>query len=274
MNEKGLLLAISCVALSFGTLAQNKPSTDETKLRTPDLKGEYLGQKKPGLTPELFAPNFISTEYSETDPFFHPNGKEFYYTMEGENGYMNIIVSKLEDGKWTNPKPLPIPNKESFGTAITGGGSNLYFASIDLISENDSRTEYNLWVMEREGDGWGNPKPLGPGINTPDALEMLPSIADDGTLYFKRFSFEDDTEKIYYAERENGQYMEAKLFEAEFNLKYNIEDPFMSPDESFVTFTAKISDRPRPYISFKDDLGEWLVNPEGHGWYLRRCNIP
>lgn len=162
--------------------------------------GEYIDPEKPDLSARLFAPDFISTDNAEKAAFFHPNGKEFYFTREGEDGFTHIMFSKRDGSTWTAPEVLPIPNKESFRAFVTKDGLRMYFASIDSINEQDSRREYNIWVMDRANDGWENPRPLGAEINTPDALEMHPSVADDGTLYFKRLNFQDETEKIFYAE--------------------------------------------------------------------------
>jgi hypothetical protein len=44
------------------------------------LKGPYLGQKPPGMMPELFAPGFVSTEsHREYSCTFIPDGKEFHF---------------------------------------------------------------------------------------------------------------------------------------------------------------------------------------------------
>lgn len=228
---------------------------DQGKARSIELKGKYLGQKKPSLTPELFAPNFISTEYSEISAFLHPNGNEFYYTI-AKYGTLTIMVSKLEGGKWSKPQPLR--DADGMGPVVTKDGLKLYFGSIELINENDSRTEPNLWVMERDGDSWADPKPLSSEVNTPDGGEWFPSIADDGTLYFKRSNFMEGVEKIYYTESKNGRYQKPKLLEAAFNLKYNVEDPFMAPDKSYVIFNPGGPDLFGPmHISFRDDEGNW-----------------
>ena len=46
----------------------------------PTLKGPYLGQKPPGMTPEIFAPGVISTGYHEVGgPAFTPDLSEIYF---------------------------------------------------------------------------------------------------------------------------------------------------------------------------------------------------
>ena len=45
----------------------------------PVHKGPYLGQKPPGMTPEVFAPGIISTEHKEHSTLaFSPDGTEIF----------------------------------------------------------------------------------------------------------------------------------------------------------------------------------------------------
>ncbi|MEO9482046.1 MAG: hypothetical protein ABJG47_01285 [Ekhidna sp.] len=239
----------------FLILAASFTNAQKTNI---SLEGEYMGQETPDLTAKLFAPDFISTDNSEKAASFHPNGKEFYFTREGEEGLTKIMFSKIIDTKWSLPEALPIPNQESFRAFVTKDGSRMFFASIDLVDEQDSRREYNIWVMDREDSTWKNPRPLDSHINTPDALELHPSVADDGTLYFKRFSFQDETEKIFYSEWKDGQYLQAKPFEAD--LGSFAEDPFISPDESYVIFNPSGPTKfGSMHISFRDDKGNWTT---------------
>lgn len=46
----------------------------------PLLKGPYLGQKPPGSTPELFAPNIISTCNQHGSVYFSDDGREVYFS--------------------------------------------------------------------------------------------------------------------------------------------------------------------------------------------------
>jgi tetratricopeptide (TPR) repeat protein len=71
------------------------------------LQGEYLGQKPPGLKPEVFAPGIVSTrgghEFSCT---FSPDGKEFYF-----NRGPDIFVCRWEKEGWTAPEPAPFNSR-------------------------------------------------------------------------------------------------------------------------------------------------------------------
>ena len=77
----------------------------------PVLTGPYFGQKLPGSTPEMFAPNLISVEGRyEFGVSFSPDLQEMYFSVldvvDGVEGKPAIFYSQLEDQKWTRPKKL------------------------------------------------------------------------------------------------------------------------------------------------------------------------
>ena len=73
MKSKGVFIGI-LLSIIFSSNAQQ----DEF----PVLRGPYLGQKPPGMTPEVFAPGIISTrEKYELNSIFSPKGDEFYYEI-------------------------------------------------------------------------------------------------------------------------------------------------------------------------------------------------
>jgi len=70
------------------------------------LCGPCLGQKQPGMIPEIFAPGFISTEKNELNSVFSIDGTEFYYTIsEAGKGY-SIFLGRQKNGIWTAPEEL------------------------------------------------------------------------------------------------------------------------------------------------------------------------
>ena len=73
--------------------------------RSNNLTGPYLGQKLPGMTPEIFAPGIISTEKHEFSCCFSPDGKEFYFThMNPEERQNYVMYTQLINGMWTEPE--------------------------------------------------------------------------------------------------------------------------------------------------------------------------
>ena len=104
-------------------------SSNAQKDDFPVLRGPYLGQKPPGMTPEVFAPGIISTsEYTELSCTFSPDGKEFYFTRFTPD--RNIWVCRLKDEVWQKPEPASFnTNYREISPHITADGSMLFFGS-------------------------------------------------------------------------------------------------------------------------------------------------
>ncbi len=78
MKLKISVIVFSLLVFTFCDAPKNK--TDKNDIS--ELKGPYMGQKPPGMTPEKFAPGFISTDsLYEFNSVFSPKGDEFYYTI-------------------------------------------------------------------------------------------------------------------------------------------------------------------------------------------------
>jgi len=152
----------------------------------PVLKGPYLGQKPPGMTPEMFAPGIVSTElHDDAAPAFSPDGDEAYfrivYNMNGEY-YGTIFMMRLEDGRWSSPKIAPFSGKYmDGGVSFSRDSRKLFFASTRREG-NLPPADMDLWEVLRTGEGWGTPRRI-PELNTA-GNEMYPHESPDGMLYW------------------------------------------------------------------------------------------
>ena len=231
----------------------------------PVLKGPYLGQKPPGMTPEVFAPGIISTEEKyELNSVFSPQGDEFYYEIstttpeekkKGEYFYI-IMVSKQMNGVWTKPEMVPFSGKYStMDMCFSPDGNRLYFTS-DRPNPWDVSPKNNIWYVERTGNGWSNPVILPPPVYTPEVRQGQVSLAANGTLYFRTG---DD---LFYSKYKNGKFSNPVILSEAVNSPYAESKPYISPDESFLLFVRY--DMPRSinggrglYISFRGEDGSW-----------------
>ena len=83
--------------LSVMTLSKNSYGQDTYTAPV----GPYIGQKPPGLFPEVFAPGIVSTEHHEWGGGFTPDMKEFYFARKiKKSGKVSRFVLKLEDNSW------------------------------------------------------------------------------------------------------------------------------------------------------------------------------
>ena len=131
----------------------------------PVLKDPYLGQKPPGMTPQIFAPGIVSTEeFREFSGTFTPDGKEYYFLRFADDAGM--MVSKLLNGGWTAPTPASFNTKYIDNEPhVTPDGKYLFFNSNRPVPGNEKeRTPTQIWYMERIGGTWGDPRHLCEGM--------------------------------------------------------------------------------------------------------------
>lgn len=230
----------------------------------PVLKSPYLGQKPPGMTAEIFAPDIISTGHAEKSGFFSPKGKEFYFLVLGETASF-IAFMRLEEKGWTRPQLAPFSGKYDDGEfSLSPDGNALYFTSNRPIAGiGKPEDHYNLWVVTRTKTGWSEPSSLDSSINSqdPDLFPHSPSVTSDGTLYFYlRTKDEQGNWDIYSSRLVEGRYTRPERLGDEINSDQWEFDPFIAPDESYLIFCSRAlggygaSDL---YISFRKKDGSW-----------------
>lgn len=157
----------------------------------PVYKGRYLGVKKPGSTPEPFAPELFRDIYRvHSTPAFSPDGREVYWEcifMRGNNDASRVWYMKEEKGRWTAPKVAPFSEYPSGGPAFFHDGSKLVYFS---VRPRDNSTipakDLDLWYVERDDDIWSEPKHLETPLNKDGSFEVYPVVAKDGTIYLNR----------------------------------------------------------------------------------------
>ena len=207
--------------------------------RFPVLKGPYMGQRLPGDKPELFAPGLISTGMYERDVAIMDDGTEMAFGLIS-GSFVTIIVSRMENGRWTKPEVVPFASDPDYGhfePHITPDGKRMLFLTTRPAEGQEPRPGWyhqNIWAVDRTKEGgWGEPYDLGPPINTNDH-EYYPSVTEDGTLYFTR-SVRGAGRTELLRSRWNGErYTEPEAVPAPVNGEGNIYNAFISPDESYL----------------------------------------
>lgn len=239
----------------------------ETKSETsPVVRGPYMGQKPPGMIPEVFAPGIVSVkDRSELNSVFSPKGDEFFFTVfnEAENwAYMmySIQVNRV----WTKPEIAPMSNSlkkyNDVDMAYSPNGNRLYFCSNRPVPWNP-KPELNIWYCTRKGNGWSQPVYLEKPVNS-EGLDLYPTFVADGTMYFassRKGSL--GSRDVYYSKWKDGAFTAPVRMGSAINTKYLEGDTYISPDEDYLIVT---SDK-RPdglgsadlYISFRKKDGTW-----------------
>ena len=228
----------------------------------PVLRGAYLGQKPPGVIPEIFAPGIISTDRGEFNAAFSPDGREFYFSVNEPGGRETMKFMIFEDDRWTSPLPAPfISSQNDCDPIFSQDGRRLYFISTRPKKDRAASRDWDIWYVEKANSGWSDPINVGPPVNSAGD-EYYVSLTEDGTIYFASNrpgglgSFD-----IYRSRLVDGHYATPENLGSAVNTKYLEHDPFISPDESYLLFTSV--DRPGGfgsgdlYISTLRKDGTW-----------------
>jgi len=205
----------------------------------PVLRGPYLGQKPPGLSPEIFAPGIVSTAQGEFNVAFSPNGEEFYYSVNEPSGRETMKFMIYENDRWTPPQPVPFVSRQNdCDPFFSHDGNRFYFISTRPKKDKQGSRDWDIWYVERAGAGWSEPINIGPPVNS-DVDEYYVSLTKDGTIYFaSNRSGGLGSFDIYRSRLVDGHYAKPENLGAAINTKYLEHDPFIAPDESYLLFTS------------------------------------
>ena len=246
-----IVLLFSIIAFSSNSYGQDE---------FPVLEGPYLGQKTPGLIPELFAPEIVSTEeYLETVVTFLPDMTELSFTrFDGENRKPTLFVMQNQNNRWSRKSILSSDTKryeERFNPSLSQMKRHEIFKDIPITGF---------------------------------------TVSAKGTYYFYFIDFEKDgIGHMSYSRRINGEYEAPIKMSKAINTGRYIAHPFIAPDESYLMWDAEKEGESTPdiYISFRQKDGSWgaainmgaqintasnegspSVTPDGKYFFFKRGN--
>ena len=220
-------------------------------------------------TPRLFAPGVVSGAADDMSPAFTPDGKTVFFGRGNTSGSM-ILISYLVNGKWSPAVIAPFSGQWSdLEPAVAPDGSFLVFASNRPTDGNTKPIDGNydgrafpamggnLWRVNRQGTGWGEPQRLPDTINV-DTGTFSPSIASDGSIYFMRPTKSDGRFALYRSQYRDGAYAAAVPIGVGDETTEDV-DPTVAPDESFIVYSSNHPgrrDQKRLLIAFRES-GKW-----------------
>ncbi len=234
---------------------------------------------RPGLEPEVLAPGVVSLvnryEYCAAPT---ADGTRLYYGVAiGARAEIRVAV-RGSDGAVRHERVLSHPRFTFGDPMLSHDERRLYFISDRPHRPGDTEpTDYDIWYIDRSGDGWSEPMNLGSPINS-RFDEYFVSFDELGRIFFASNRGHADARRdfdIYVAEPGAGGYSEPSALGAAVNSDRYEADPLVSRDGRTLVFG---SIRPGGlgqgdlYVSRADDDGEWgeaqplgpSVNTEGH----------
>ena len=240
-----------------GTETQAFPHGTVTPI-SDQQQGPFLGLGPPGVTPELFAPDLVSTGREHSAAMFTPDGTEIWF---GRIAPTEILFMKQTDGVWSQPQAAPFSGEHSgLYPSLTSDGNRLFFTSQRPLLPGDPplpRGQGLLWYVERTDTGWSDPEHFGIATD-PQSLPSCVSVAANRNLYLALRSLEDSDSDIYLVRFQGGRYLEPERIGAIASPAPD-HSPFVAPDESYLIWSSfrgghGLSDL---FISFRGPNGGW-----------------
>jgi hypothetical protein len=219
----------------------------------PVLKGPYLGQKPPGIKPEIFAPGIVTTDfYNHCTVCISSDGSEIYWAMSPTDAPRRIYSSKMVNSVWTRPEIIFFTQTEDGDCPVLSpDGKKMFFNSNRPITQGGTRRE-RIWCVERTPKGWGNPFCLSQEINN-EHLHWQISVDSKENIYFgSERAGSKGKDDIFIAELINGKYIKPYSMGTEINSEVHEGCPYIASDGNYLIFG-----RNGLHISYKQKNGSW-----------------
>lgn len=243
------LILLHAIIPGSCTFAQTNPADTDSTL----LSIQYMGQKPPGMTPEIFAPGIVSSDANEHGCAFYPDGTEFYFTRI-INRVPTIMVMRLIDKKWLAPEVASFSGQYNDRLpSISPDGQKLLFESIRPYPNPDSKEAHKVWMVRRTGSDWGKVQPV--EMDFEGRIAGV-SLSANGILYGRgitQFSYLD------------GRYQNPVMLDPKLKGDY----PFIAPDESYILYCSGL--QRNITVSFYLEDGSWtkpqlITSEKGTYW--------
>ncbi len=212
----------------------------------------------------------INSEYTEYNPVVMADESMMAYTAlrpdprRPREVVENIFISYKNNGKWSEPKALDVQTKSNIGTAgLSPDGRQM------IIFISTGNNTGSLYTIDKVGDKWSNPSPLGNNINS-GYLETTASITPDGkTIYFasNRRGGMGGMDLYKVEKQANGSWGPAQNLGPEINTSDNEDAPFIHPNGKTLFFTSDGTGSMGGKDIFRTELinGKWS-KPENMGY--------
>ncbi|HEX9935137.1 MAG TPA: hypothetical protein VGB38_08075 [bacterium] len=221
---------------------------DIHSLSSQDQNWQYLGQKPPGDTPEIFAPGVVSIDSKNSHALaVSPDGKTIIFSRYPDR---TSYILTFENGQWSGPVESFFYGKE---VSFSRDGNRIFYY-----------TDGDIFCVEKQPTGWSPPVRLGAGVNT-QGMEYYPCIVDDGSMYFSRDG-NWNTGRLMVSQYREGEFQTARDLGLPINSGGALH-AWVAPDERTMVFNSPRTGshtRLDIWASFRKTDGSW-TNPQNLG---------
>jgi hypothetical protein len=135
---------------------------------------------------------------------------------------------------------------------ITADGKHIYDMARRAMPGQAAGTKENIWIADRAGDGWGDPRPLDPAVNAlPQHWQF--AVGPDRAVYFN--SRWKGVSGLFVSRLVDGRYAEPVALEAPVRVSGTEAMPYVARDGSYLLFQRAYD----LYVSFRGADGSWLA---------------
>lgn len=253
------LLFISALAIAVGLCGCADSADSNAPL------GDFFGLPSPGETPEVFAPGIFSRGFHEHGLTISPDGSELFFgTSSRDHGHYTIVYQKAVNGRWQPPEIASFAGDHGdMVPRFSPDGNALFFSSRrSRDGRSGAQGNFDIWVVQRTGDSWGEPQNLGGPVNTTNN-EFAPTVSSAGNLYFQCWAEDGSESDICLSRFVDGAYQPAERLGPEISADGYDGGPFIAPDESYLLFQSlrpgNLGEAPNTniYVSFRAGDGTW-----------------
>lgn len=228
-----------------------------------NLTGSYLGQKPPGLTPEIFLPEILSSQLHPHGSLAFSNDRRAVYwsAMLKDGPQQTIFCSEF------NGKSLSMPRKADFaadsgsgGPAFSADGKRIYFSLIMPAINQQVNKPTAICFTEWNNARWSSPVVIEITRDTIITKGQV-SVARSGNIYFSGRKYDERMPSIYVCRNEGGKILAPEKITGKILEAGLIVDPWIDPDEKYLLVSCQPEQGPPMRtdigISFREADGSW-----------------
>lgn len=211
----------------------------EEASRTPRYTVTKLGGDVNGgganYAPALLNPNTLVFTSSRPDSTLEKDKKK------KENPYVNTLYTAQGSGNsFNNSQQLALPETKGIdqGTAAFSPDGNLLFFTRWTVKNGVKAAA--IYTSSRQGEGWSEPKALGPNVNVEGYSSMQPFVTSDGKylLFASNRPGGMGKNDLWYCQLDHGTAGAARNMGTSINTRDEEQAPFYDAEKSALIFST------------------------------------